>query len=284
MSQTTTIEISAVNTPTPKLAAIKAKMKATWMDGDYARFAKYMEPGAREILRGWNVSPGERLLDVGCGSGQIAIPAAEAGVHATGIDIARNLVEYARLRAEAGGVDVRFDEGDAEQLPYRDGEFDVVTSLIGAMFAPRPNRVAKEFARVCRSGGRLFMANWTPTSMPGRMFKRIAEQVPPPPDVPSPALWGDADTVRERLADGFKDIRLTRKLYPLWTYPFSVSELVEYFRLYFGPVRKAFAALDEKSREPLRQALEANFAEHNLATDGTVNMAGEYLEVVAVRR
>ena len=284
MNHMTTVELSTANKVAPNLDAIKAKMKATWMEGDYARFAKYMEPGAREILKEWNIAVGERLLDVGCGSGQIAIPAAEAGIRATGIDIARNLVEYARRRAQSQGLEVRFDEGDAEQLPYGDSEFDVVTSLIGAMFAPRPERVAKELWRVCRPGGRLFMANWTPASMPGQMFKRVAEFVPPPPDVPSPALWGDEDTVRERLADGFKDVRLTRRFYPLWTYPFSVSELVDYFRLYFGPVRRAFAALDETGRQSLRQALKSNFAAHNLATDATVRMSGEYLEVAAVRR
>lgn len=284
MNQTTPVAHATRHNPVPNLDAIKARMKATWMDGDYARFAKYMEPGAREIFRQWDIAAGERLLDVGCGSGQLVIPAAEGGVRATGIDIASNLIEEGRLRARAQGLEIRFDEGDAEQLPYRDGEFDVVTSLIGAMFAPRPERVARELARVCRPGGRLFMANWTPTSMPGRMFQRVAEFVPPPPDVPSPALWGNEDTVRERLADDFEDIRLTRKFYPLWIYPFSVSELVEYFQRNFGPVRKAFAALDEARGKSLRKALEANFSAHNLATDGTVWMAGEYLEIAAVRR
>ena len=284
MNQTTPVEPTTRHNPVPNLDAIKAKMKATWMDGDYARFARYMEPGAREILKQWDIAAGERLLDVGCGSGQLVIPAAERGIHATGIDIASNLIADGRHRAQAQGLDAHFDEGDAENLPYRDGQFDVVTSLIGAMFAPRPQRVASELARVCRPGGRLFMANWTPASMPGRMFRSVAEHVPPPPDVPSPALWGDEQTLRERLAADFKDIRLSRKLYPLWIYPFSVSELVDYFQRYFGPVRRAFAALDEARGQSLRQALEANFAAHNMATDGTVEMAGEYLEVAAVRR
>jgi ubiquinone/menaquinone biosynthesis C-methylase UbiE len=284
MFQTTPTQISTTARPQPSIEAIKAKMKATWMDGEYARFARYMEPGARQILSQWIIAFGERLLDVGCGSGQIAIPAASAGVQVTGIDIAGNLVENARQRAASAGLDARFDEGDAERLPYRDGEFDVVVSLIGAMFAPRPDRVAAELARVCRPGGRLLMANWTPTSMPGWMFKRVAEHVPPPPDVPSPALWGDEDRARERLADSVKNIQLTRKFYPQWVYPFSVTELVEYFRLYFGPVRRAFAALDETGRQSLREALELNFAEHNLATDGTVRLSAEYLEVAAIRR
>lgn len=284
MNQTTTLEPSISTEPPEGLAAIKDKMKTTWMDGDYARFARYMEPGAREILREWNVAAGERLLDVGCGSGQIAIPAAEAGAQVTGIDIAHNLIEHARQRAESAGLEARFDEGDAEQLPYGEGEFDVVTSLIGAMFAPCPDRVARELARVCRPGGRLFMANWTPTGMVGRMFRCIAEHVPPPPGLIPPPIWGDEATARGRLEEGFTNIRLTRKRYPLWSYPFSVPELVEYFRRYFGPVRKAFAALDEVDKRSLRQALEFNFAAHNRATDGTVRLSGEYLEIAAIRR
>lgn len=284
MNQTTPVEPTTKHNPVPDLDAIKSRMKATWMDGDYARFAKYMEPGAREILKQWDIAPGENLLDVGCGSGQLVIPAAERGVRATGIDIASNLIEDGRRRARAQGLEAIFEEGDAEQLPYRDSQFDVVTSLIGAMFAPRPRRVASELARVCRPGGRLFMANWTPTSMPGQMFRCVAGFVPPPPDVPSPALWGDEETVCERLAADFKDIRLSRKLYPRWIYPFSVTELVNYFQQYFGPVRRAFAALDESHGRTLRAALEAIFAAHNLATDGTVQMAGEYLDVVAIRR
>ena len=200
-------------TPAPDFEAVKAKMKATWMDGDYARFARYMEPGARKILADWRIGAGEHMLDVGCGAGQVAIPAAHAGVHATGIDIAANLIEHARRRAHEEGLEVRFDEGDAEELPYADGEFDVVTSLIGAMFAPRSEKVAAELARVCRPGGRLFMANWTPTGMAGRMFKCIGAHVPPPPDVTPPPLWGDEETVSERLTAGFRNIRLTRKLY-----------------------------------------------------------------------
>jgi hypothetical protein len=152
------------------------------------------------------------------------------------------------------------------------------------MFAPRPDRVATELARVCRSGGRLFMANWTPASMPGQMFKRIAEHVPPPPDVVPPPLWGDEDTARERLDQGFSRIRLTRKQYPQWVYPFSVAELVEYFRLHFGPVRSAFAALDEVGRQSLVEALASNFASFNLGTDDRVHISGEYLEVAAVCR
>ncbi|MGA7178946.1 MAG: class I SAM-dependent methyltransferase, partial [Thiobacillaceae bacterium] len=161
-------------TPVPDFDVIKARQKATWEDGDYASFAKYMEAGAIEILNGWNIPQHKTLLDVGCGAGQTAIPAARNGARVTGIDIAENLIAYARRRAQEAGLDVRFDVGDAEDLPYADASFDVAISLIGAMFAPRPEVVVAEFARVLKPGGKLHMANWTAASMPGQMFKCVA--------------------------------------------------------------------------------------------------------------
>lgn len=270
--------------PAIDLAAIKAAMKATWMDGDYARFCVYMEPGAREILAGWGIRAGERLLDVACGAGQITIPAAEAGVDATGVDIASNLIEAARERARRAGVSVRFDEGDAEALPYADGEFDVVTSLIGAMFAPRPERTAAELARVCRPGGRLHMGNWRPTGLAADLFRCVARYRPPPAGVPSPVLWGDEATVRERLGPCFQDLTLARREFPRWAYPFGVAETVEHYRRYFGPVKRVFAALDAGGQAALRRDLEALFSAYNRADDGTTVLHGEYLDVTAVRR
>ncbi len=268
----------------PGIDAIKAKLKATWMDGDYARFATYMEPGARRILDGWHMESQERLLDVACGAGQTAIPAARRGLRVHGIDIASNLIDHARRRAAKEGVTARFDEGDAEQLPVADASFDVVISLIGAMFAPRPERVAAELARVCRTGGRLYMANWTPGGMVGLMFKTVAGHVPPPAGLPSPLLWGDEATALRRLGDHFSDIRLTRKTYPAWRYPFSECEVVDFFRSNYGPIKRAFEALDAPERRSLHAGLEAVFAAHNSAEDGSVNLQAEYLEVAAVRR
>lgn len=268
----------------PSIDAIKAKMKATWMDGDYAKFAKFMEPGALEILAGWNMARGERLLDVACGAGQTAIPAAHRGLQVHGVDIAGNLIDHARRRAAEEGIVAHFDEGDAEQLPYADASFDVVISLIGVMFAPRPEMVAAELARVCRPGGRVYMASWTPSGMVGRMFKQVAGHVPPPPGVAPPVLWGDEDTVLKRLGGDFCDIRLTRKIYPRWRYPFSASEVVEFFRTNYGPVKRAFAALDTPLQHSLHAALEAVFSAHNEGGDASVELRAEYLEVVAVRR
>ena len=266
------------------ISTIKAKMKATWMDGDYAEFSAYMEPGAIEILNGWKIDPGLRLLDVGCGSGQLVIPATRSGINATGIDIATNLIQHARDRAKSEGVIAQFDEGDAEQLPYADGSFDVVVSLIGAMFAPRPEKVAAELARVCRPGGRLYMANWTPSGMVGQMFKHVATHVPPPPGIAPPPLWGDESTVQSRLGEGFTDITVTRKYYPLWKYPFPVPDVIKFFARLFGPVKGALAKLDQNGQQSLIKGLEEIFSAHNLAQDGTTELKGEYLEVVATRR
>ncbi len=270
-------------TTTPDMDTIKARLKATWMAGDYGTFAKYLEPGALEILASWQIAPGSRMLDVGCGAGQIAIPAARAGVQVTGVDIATNLIEQARARAAAEGLLAQFDEGDAEQLPYPDASFDVVVSLIGAMFAPRPERVAAELVRVCRPGGSIRLVNWTPAGFVGQVFKAIAKHVPPPPGVPPAVLWGDEAAVRERLRAGISALKLTRRDYPLYNYPFTVPQVVEFYRQNYGPTLRAFAALEAGGREALRSDLEQVFSAHSHATDGTLSLKSEYLEVLALR-
>lgn len=271
-----------MSTMTPDMEALKARLKATWMSGDYGHFAKYLEPGALDFLARLDVAPGTRMLDVACGAGQIAIPAARTGVRVTGIDIASNLIEQARARAEAEGVEARFDEGDAEMLPYEDGSFELVVSLIGAMFAPRPERVAAELVRVCRPGGRIVMANWTPEGHVGQMFKIIGQHVPPPPLMASPLKWGDEATVRERLRDGVVKLDTTKRLYPM-RYPFPPSEVVEFFRVYYGPTNRAFAALDDAGQSALRRDLEQLWTDNNRADDGSTDVGAELLEVVATR-
>jgi ubiquinone/menaquinone biosynthesis C-methylase UbiE len=265
------------------MESIKTRMKAVWMSGDYGTFARYMEPGALEILASWQIQPGTKLLDIGCGAGQITLPAARAGVYATGVDIATNSLEQARARASAEGLNIGFDEGDAEALPYPDASFDTVVSIVGAIFAPRPERVAAEMVRVTRPGGRILMVNWTAAGLVGQMFKAIAKHVPPAPGIPSVMLWGDEPTVRERLKEGVAELKLTKRIYPSWTYPFGVSEVVEFFRQNYGPMGRAFAALDENAQRALRQDLEHVFSAHNRATDGKTRLEGEYLEVMAIR-
>ena len=184
-------------------------------------------------------------------------------------------------RAFAEGLEIKFDEGDAEQLPYADTSFDVVVTMFGAMFAPRPETTAAELLRVCRPGGRIAMANWTPAGFIGQMFKTTAAHVPPP-NIPSPLLWGDEATVRERLRTGGDEIQLTRRMIA-FRLPIMPAQMVDYFRAWYGPTLRAFAALDEGRQAALQQALTRLWSEHNRATDGTTHVEAEYLEVVATR-
>ena len=268
---------------TPEMEALKTRLKATWMSGDYSHFAQYLEPGALAFLERLAIPPGTRMLDLGCGAGQIAIPAARARVRVTGIDIATNLIERARERARAEGVDAIFEEADAEMLPYPDASFDLVVSLIGAMFAPRPEFVAGEMLRVCRSGGRIVMANWTPEGHVGQMFKIIGKHVPPPPLMASPMKWGDEASVRERLGGGMASLNFTKRMYPM-QYPFAPRDVVEFFFSYYGPTVRALAALEPDKQQALRDELVQLWTQNNQATDGTsTHVEAEYLEVDGVR-
>jgi SAM-dependent methyltransferase len=264
------------------LDVLKARLKATWMDGNYDYFSRFMASSATQLLDALPLSPGATLLDVACGSGQLALAAAERGLQVTGVDIATNSILAARGRAAAAGTDVRFDEGDAEALPYPDASFDVVASLYGAMFAPRPERVAAELLRVCRPGGIVSMGNWTKEGFVGAMLKTFARFLMPP-DMPSPLLWGDEAIVRERFGAGVSDLRLTRVLYR-FDYPFGPADVVEFFREYYGPATRAFAAIDEAAQAALRRELVQLWSTHNRATvTGRTTVDAEYLEVVATR-
>lgn len=266
-----------------EMQSLKERLKATWMSGDYGHFATYLEPGALEFLSRIPIQPGMRILDVACGAGQISIPAARAGAKVTGIDIATNLIEQARARAQAETLDARFDEGDAEMLPYDDASFDMVTSLIGAMFAPRPELVAAELKRVCRPGGKIIMGNWTPTGFVGQMFKMQGKHVPAPAIMEPPVKWGDEQVVRERFQEGIRYLKLSRRLYP-FEFPFPPSEVVEFFRTYYGPTHKAFAALDAEKQAALRADLEQLWRQYSPGKNGNTSLGAEYLEVVAVRQ
>jgi 2-polyprenyl-3-methyl-5-hydroxy-6-metoxy-1,4-benzoquinol methylase len=266
---------------TSEFTTLKSRLKDTWMAGDYDRFSRYMEHDAREFYERLNVAPGCRLLDVACGSGQLALLAAQDGVNVTGVDIATNAVERARARAQAAGLPARFEEADAEDLPFEDGTFDVVTSLIGAMFAPRPELVAQELLRVCAPGGTIAMANWTPQGFVGQMFKTIAKFIAPS-GMPSPLLWGDEATVRERLGRGVSSLNLTRRYYT-FNYPFTPAEVVDFFLCYYGPANRAFASLDQDGQKKLFCELENLWSTCNLAGCGLTVVTAEYLEVIATR-
>lgn len=271
-----------MSTNAVEMEVLKPRLKTMWMSGDYAKFATYLLDGAIDFLSSCDIPAGAEVLDVGCGAGQTALPMARNGSKVTGIDIAGNLIEHARKRAQAEGLPVRFDEGDAEQLPYADASFDIVFSLIGAMFAPQPHKVAAELARVCRPGGRIIMGNWTPAGFVGQMFKTMALHVPPAQGMPSPTLWGDETTVRERLGEYVAEWRLTRRVYP-FKYSFGPAEVVEFFRQYYGPTNRAFSTLDADGQAALRADLEQLWWKYNQATDGTTYIESEYLEVQAVR-
>ncbi|HKZ01219.1 MAG TPA: class I SAM-dependent methyltransferase [Pyrinomonadaceae bacterium] len=271
-----------MSTIKPEMESLKARLKAMWMTGDYGQVAKHIERAAEEFIARLALKPGVRVLDVACGSGNLAIAAARAGAIVTGVDIAPNLLEQARTRAQSEGLTIHFDEGDAESLSYGDASFDVVVSMFGAMFAPKPESVAAELTRVCRPGGRIAMANWTPEGFVGQMFKISGKYVPPPANMPPPVKWGDEETVRERLRDGVADLQLTRRLCP-FKYPFPPAEVVEFFRTYYGTTQRAFDALDSNGQAALRGELERLWSEHNQATDNTTYVEGEYLEVVATR-
>ena len=267
---------------TPEMSALKARLKTTWESGDYARFAKYLEPGALEFFDRLNIAPGTRLLDVACGAGQLTLPAARKKIAVTGLDLAANLVQQARARAAEEGLTIQVDEGDAENLPYPDASFDAVMSLIGSMFAPRPELVASEMIRVCRPGGRIIMGNWTPEGHIGQMFKVIGKHVPPPPNMPSPLQWGNEATCRQRLGAGVKDLTITRYQYP-FVYPFAPANVVDFFIEYYGPTNRAYGSLDEAGKKALHDDLTALWTSNNVATDGTTRVLAEYIVVSGER-
>src|ERR1700722_6306426 len=266
---------------TKELDALKTKLKATWMAGDYDRFSRYMEPGARVFYEQLDVPAGCSLLDVACGSGQLALCAARDGANVTGVDLAPDLVQRANARARAERLNARFLEGDAENLPFGDGAFDVVTSLVGAMFAPQPELVARELLRVCSPGGTIAIGNWTRDGFIGQMFNTFAKFIAPA-GMPAPVLWGDETVVRQRLGHGVSDLTMTRRQY-CFTYPFPPAEVVEFFRQYYGPTHCAFAALNEADAGKLRDELEALWSTHNRGGDQLTVVSSEYLQVIAVK-
>lgn len=272
------------STTIPNLEAVKARQKATWEAGDFGQIARTIENVADEFMARQPLHLSSRVLDVACGTGNLAIVAAQHGCVVSGVDIASNLIVQARARAAAMRLPIDFQEGDAEALPFADRQFDLVVSSFGVMFAPRPHLAAAELLRATKPGGRIALACWTPEGFLGKMFQVFKAHLPPPPaGVPSPMGWGDEATVRARLDPGFSDVRFSRHI-ALMRYPFPPAETVEFFRQYYGPTQRAFASLDTAAQDALRRELVELQTTHNVAeTPGTTEVAAEYPETVATR-
>ncbi len=268
--------------PSPEMETLKTRLKATWEAGDFAEIAKGIESTAEAFVDRLNIQPGMKVLDVACGSGNLAVIAAKKGAEVTGIDIADNLIEAAKRRAAAEGLEIKFEQGDAEAMPYADDSFDLVMTMFGAMFAPRPEVTAGELIRVCKPGGRIAMANWTPTGFAGQMFK-LSTKYLPPPDMPPPVLWGVPDEVKARFGDRVSDLQMTPQMADM-KFDFPPDEVVALFKKYFGPTVMTFKALDPGRHQELTDDLVALWNENNIATDGTSHAKGEYLEVIATKR
>jgi ubiquinone/menaquinone biosynthesis C-methylase UbiE len=265
-----------------EMAAIKERMHKVWTSGEYARIGNPIAIMGELLCEAVDLRSGNRVLDVATGSGNTAISAARRFCEVTGMDLAPESIEHARRRADAEGMEIAFEVGDAEDLSYADASFDVVLSTIGVMFCPNQEKAASEMLRVCRPGGRIGLANWTPDGYTGQMLKTVGKHVPPPPGVKPPSLWGTEERLQELFGDGVSSLEATRRTYN-FRYP-SAEHFVGWFREYYGPTVRAFAALDEEGQEALARDLKALIDERNIADDGTMVVPSDYLEAVAVRR
>jgi SAM-dependent methyltransferase len=264
------------------LEAIRQAQQKIWSEGDFAMVAGLVMMVAEELAEALEIVPGERVLDVACGSGNGALAAARRSWgNVVGVDFVPALLERGRERAAAERLEVEFVEGDAVELPFGDGEFDVVISIFGSMFAPDQGRAAAELLRVCKPDGRIGMANWVPDSGVGKMFMTVAGHAPPPPGAQSPLLWGTEDRLRELFGEGISELRVERKS-SRQTHR-SADHWLDFFRTYFGPTKLAFERVGPEGEAALEADLRAYLAEHNTAGEGVLVLEPEYLEVVARR-
>ena len=259
---------------------LTARARAVWTSGDFLPIARSYAAGAEDFIARLALRSGDKVLDVACGTGNLAIPAARAGARVTGIDIAPNLIAQARLEARSAGCLVSFEVGDAESLPYMDGQFDAIVTMFGAMFAYRPQRVVGELLRVARSGGLVAMANWTPEGFVGQMLRAHAAVVPPPAGVPSPLEWGKEDVVRGRLGGAVSSLVCSRRTLEL-RFPFPPAAVTEVFATSYGPTVTSLRAADPAGASRLREELTRLFREYNVAADGATTVVGEYLDIQA---
>ncbi|HJW63319.1 MAG TPA: class I SAM-dependent methyltransferase [Actinomycetes bacterium] len=275
MSTTTTDAVQ------PDLAAVKQRQQQTWASADYAAVAALIVPMAEGLAQNAGLRAGDRVLDVATGSGNAALAAARCGCEVTGIDYVPALLERARARAAAEGLKIEFAEGDAEHLAFSDASFDAVLSCLGVMFTPDQERAAAELLRVCRPGGTIGLVNWTPTGFIGQLLRTVGKHVPPPAGVRPPPQWGTEERLGELLGDAVSRLDIQRRTF---VFRFrSPDDFATFFRDNYGPVHKAFGALDEPGRERLYDDLTALAREHDQEEGPSVAMPAEYLEVVATR-
>jgi SAM-dependent methyltransferase len=268
---------------TPDLAAVKTKQQAAWSSGDYAIVGTTLQIVGEELCEALDLRAGQKVLDVAAGNGNVSLAAARRWCNVVSTDYVPALLERGRARATADGLTIEFKEADAEALPFADDSFDVVVSTFGVMFTPNQERAAAELVRVCRSGGRIGLANWTPEGFIGQLFKTLGKYLPPPEGVRSPALWG----TRDRLTEMFGPSSTSIKTQPR-TFNFRYREpehFVHVFKTFYGPMLKAFAALDAPKQTALRSDLLALIVRMNkAASDNGMVVPSEYLEVVITKR
>jgi len=269
---------TVVSQGTADFSLVKAKQQAAWAAGDYAVIGTTLQIVGETLCEALDLRAGERVLDVAAGNGNATLAAARRWCDVVSTDYVPALLERARARAGAEGLAVQFEQADAEHLQYEDGAFDVVLSTFGVMFTPNQEQAAAEAARVCKRGGRIGLANWTPTSLVGEMFKLIGRYIPPAPGVKSPALWGTEERLRELFGGRIAALHAPRRHF-VFRYR-SPRHWLDTFRTYYGPMHKAFAALDAGRQEALAEDLLGLAQRFNSATDGSMVAPSEYLEAV----
>jgi ubiquinone/menaquinone biosynthesis C-methylase UbiE len=275
---------AVLSTPSPAidLAAVKTRQQAAWATGNYAVVGTTLQIVGESLCEALDLRAGARVLDVAAGNGNATLAAARRWCEVTSTDYVPALLESGRARAQADGYTVQFQEADAENLPFADASFDVVVSTFGVMFTPNQERAAAELARVCRPGGRIGLANWTPESFIGQLFKTIGKYVPPAPGVRSPALWGTTARLDELFGETARTIRTTSRAF---TFRYrSPDHWIEVFRTYYGPMTRTFGALDAAKQAAFTDDLRALMQAGNRSGDGTLVLPSEYLEVVVERR
>jgi SAM-dependent methyltransferase len=271
-----------ITTPPVDLDAVKRKQQATWASGDYSAVAALIQIISENLCDAADLRAGARVLDVAGGSGNTALAAARCFCDVVSLDYVPSLLERGRERAAAERLPVEFVEGDAEALPFQDASFDAVISVVGVMFAPDHERAAAELVRVCRPGGTIALANWTPTGFIGGLLKTVGKHVPPPAGVRAPTLWGDEEHLRGLLGAHVDELRTERRNY---TFRFrSPEHFVDFFEAYYGPTHKAFAALDDQGRAALRADIVELLRGYDRIGEGApVAITAEYLEAVGAR-